>query len=191
MERLQHLAIPVVLLVAKNKRLGNGVAQGADTNLQCAAIDHEGAGVERSGVVRERHGGIGHREQAPVPGRVAQQCRETPGLHKGIVTHERQVRVELTQRHIGAGAALLKHIEHIRCRVRITGQGELHAVVRIAKRQQLAEHIHPGGADVPGDVGVVAADVVLLRAGNMFHGAGLDVELTHFHVRWQASGAQV
>ena len=185
-ERVQQGAVVIVVLLATQGVMHQGVTQGADADLQRAAVTDQRAGVQADKMVLQIHRHIGRAEQPGVPLRVIQQDVHVgePLSHPGVVFHERQIAVHLPHGDDGftGVAAGLEHGQQFQRHFRVAGETVIVAVLAIGPRtarQQLRHHVHAARVQVTGGVGVVDADVMALRAVAAQHAARLKEKLEH------------
>jgi len=162
------VAVIAVVLLAQDAGIGHRVPQRTDTDLQGAAIRHQGAGMQSGGVVLQRHRGIGHGEQGLVILRVAHQQVEAADPDLGVVFHVRKVGVDLADGNAGP-ARVLVHLHQFDPGIGVTGQAHREALRGIPRCHQLHQHIGAGIEHVAGDVGVIAGDVIALGRGHILH----------------------
>ncbi len=173
-------------LVALPQPVRDRISERADAELQRAAVLHQRGGVDADGVVGGIDGRVRHAEERMlVRGRVDDHVEE--GLvHLGVARHERQLAIH--ERRDDARRALRTHRGgHVDGKVRIAAQ----AVSPVAFGDHYQHGVHATRQHVARGVGVVAADVVALRRGNVEHRAWAEVELEELDVVRQADAAQV
>ena len=68
-EAVEQRTIAIVVALAGQQRRGEGIAHGADADLQGAAVAHQGAGVQADTVVLKAHWQVGGGKQRAVVAR--------------------------------------------------------------------------------------------------------------------------
>ena len=185
---LDRRAVLAVVLLPQNTAVGHCVPEGADTDLQGAAIGNEGTGVQGRGVVLHGHRRVGHREQGLVVLRIAHQQIHGVDTDLGVVFHVGHIRVHLAYGYTGpVGVGV--HLHQLDPGIGIGRQAHGQPLGRIPGGDQLHQHVGAGGEHIAGDMGVVAGDVVALRPGNVLHRAGFEIQFTDLDVRGQGPGA--
>ena len=159
--------------------MADRVAQGADAQLDGAAVPHQAAGVQADGMVLQSDRQFGHGEQ--VAGALTfsglDQNVELVLRPVSIAGHEGQLGFDHPHRgHWPAGAG---YGHHFQGHVGVATQADAAFASVVAHGHQLGEDIRAMVDHVAGHMGVVAADVVLLWHGLADLRAGLEEELPH------------
>ena len=76
-------------------------------------------------------------------------------------------------------------VEQIKGDIRVAGKTVTGGSIAHAPCHRLHHHIDPGIGNITCNLRVVQADVVALRSARLQHGARLEVELVHVHIRRQ------
>ncbi len=177
---VEQAPVVVVVLLAAAAVVHQGVAQGADADLQGAAVTDQGAGVQADEMVLQPHRHIGSAEQPGLGLGVVDHHVHlvVPVAQFRVVFHERQIMVYLPHRHDGlAGfAAGLQHGQQFQGHFRVAGKTVAAGIALAAYRQQLGHHVNAPGVDVAGGVGVVDADVMALGGFTVEQAARLEEE---------------
>ncbi len=103
---LERCFVGIVLLLPEFAAIYDGISQGADSDLQGAAIGNQGAGVQTDHVVDSGDRHVGGREQGRVVIFVVDDDIEGVFLDDGIVDHKRQVFVHLGDQQDGFSSGL-------------------------------------------------------------------------------------
>ena len=193
-QRVDERAELAVALLAQQQRLGDGVAQRADADLQRAAVGHQAGGVQADGVVGLGHGRVGRREQRVVAlGRVDDEVEEVLA-HLGRAGHEGQLLVQHGhhQQRLAQCAAL---VDKVGRQVGVARQRVALLPTRLAAHgHRLGQHVGALGQHVAHGQAVVAADEALLRGVVAEVVGRLDEELAQLDVgrqRLRAGGLHV
>ena len=146
----------------EHQPLPDGIADGADADLQRAAVGHEPGDVEADRIVCLRHGLARRREQRKAEFVALKQEIEFFRRHLRLPVHERQRSVDLSGeddvRLPGAPGS-----EKIGRDVGIATEA-VAAAGALRRRDKLRQHIDAAFENVAARMGVVGRDVVLLLA---------------------------
>ena len=188
-QALQDAVVLGAVAVPHDQRLGDGVAQRSDADLQRAAVGHQAAGMQADGVVGRAHLAVGRAEQAVAGRWVGHHDVEEARCHRRAVGHERHLPVHhahLQQRHAFGGKAFHQFEHH----VGVAADRQLPIAARALLGDGLGDHVHALQQHVARHEGVVGGDVALLGHRVLQVVAGLQEELAHVDVGWQAGAAQ-
>ncbi len=130
---MDKLPIGAIVLVAQDERLGQRVADRADADLDRAAVLNQARGMQRSGIVAQRHWLVGRSVKRELAGRSAQQMGEITFGNRRIAAHERQLVIHLTgEKEIRA--ALPAGAQQIERQIRIAAQAVMRPAVDSLRR---------------------------------------------------------
>ncbi|MNL21767.1 hypothetical protein D3C87_1430710 [compost metagenome] len=181
----EQCLVAVIVSLSRQQRGGQGIAHGADADLQGAAIAHQRAGMQANEVILKTHRHVRRGEQRGAVFLVNQQV-EGINAHFRVAGHVRQVVVHLSQQQnrLPCRTALGDHRQQVEGDVRVAAQAQAVGMLAVTGHQ-LRHQVQAGGVDVPGGVTVVAADVILLRRCAVEQAARLQEELLDANVRRQ------
>jgi len=173
----------------QDERVRHRVAERSDAELQGAAVGHRARHVHPGGVVGELDGLARRREQAKVRGRAFQHQVEFARGDVAVAGHERQLRIDLSDEEKVALLARAAR-EQIEREVGVAAEAETSLAAAHALGDELRHHVDAAVEHVPQRVGVVGADVALLRGGDAEPRAGREEELVDLDVRRQRARVQ-
>ena len=189
----QHLLIKGVLLVPQLAEIDDGVAQTADADLQGAAIADQGAGVQTQHVVGVVHGHVGRPELPEVVTGMIEHQIEGGRPDHGVVVHKGHFAVNLGEKkHLPALAAqLLDHRKKIQSHFGIATQTQPPFAIHFARGDLLRPDVHSVVERISNHMGVVSADVILLRYRHIHEAARFEEKLHDLDIGRHPASAQV
>jgi len=175
--------------VPQDERLRHRVAERSDAELQGAAVGHRARHVQARGVVGELDGLARRRKQAKIRGRAFQHQVEFTRGNVAVAGHERQLGIDLPDEEKVAllARAARKQIER---EIGVAAQTEAGLAAAHALGDELRHHVDAAVEHVAQRMGVVGADVALLRGGDAEPRAGREEELVDLDVRRQRARVQ-
>ncbi|MDZ7826941.1 MAG: hypothetical protein U5R48_14150 [Gammaproteobacteria bacterium] len=173
--------------VTHRDRMGNGVPESADADLEGSAVPDQCRRAQRDGVLRRVDDLVGNGEQ--VAGFVGFDDRGEVRLRqRRIPLHERQGIAGLADQQDFA----VQPVAQVQGHVGIARQAAARSPGGVLlSRDQLRDDVDAAGGQVPGGMSVVAADVVLLNAWMTQPGTRAKEEFADLHVVREGSGPQV
>ena len=187
-KRGQGIAIVRVVALAQQQRMYQRIGQGANADLQGAAVAHQGARVQADRIFGRIDRLAWQREQGVTAGLIEQQRAEESRIDLRFVADEGQVRMHDADHEWPRDTGGLHLLDQVDGDVRVAGQAVAHLPCLFARGDQLHDHIYPAFDQIACDVGVIQACIVTLRRGDTEHRAGLQIELADAHVRRQRAG---
>jgi len=154
-----------------------------------AAVGHRARHVHAGGVVGELDGLARRREQAKIRGRAFEHQVEFARRDVAVAGHERQLRIDLSDEEKIALLARTAR-QQIEREVGVAAETETGLAAAHALGDELSHHVDAAVEHVAQRVGVVGADVALLRGGDAEPRAGLEEEFVDLDVRRQRARVQ-
>ena len=187
----QQQPIGFVIGLARKQGGGQRIAHRTDTDLQGAAIAHQGAGMQADKMVLETHRHIRCGEQRAAV-LFIEQVVERIHAQLRIPRHVGQIGVDLADHQHGfpGGATLGDHRQQVEGDIGVAAQAQPVGVLGAAGHQ-LRHQVQAGGVDIARGMAVVAADVVLLRGLAVKQATGLHEKLLDVDIRRQAVLVQI
>ena len=178
MQSTQHILVDVVVLVPQQHRVDQRIPQGTDADLEFAAILDQGAGIEPDHVIGVAYRHLRRCEDPVVETRVVQYEVEIIPRHHGIAVHEGEIAIDLGDQSQVVPVAGGRH--QVQTDIGIAAEAETFLV--LVHCHELGDDVDTHVEQVPCHVGVVRADVVLLRMAAVELLARGKIKLNDTHV---------
>ena len=153
----------VILLLAQDQPLGDGIADRTDADLQRAAIGHQPCRLQADRLVGQADRAFRGREQLEIRRFAIEHMREFMRAHqRRLAAHEGHLRIHLADQH-EVGPALGPRLEQIGRDVGIAAQAVERPGIACLFCHQLANDIDAAIENIALGIGIIGANIILLR----------------------------